>query len=106
MQLPIRNATLSFPAKFWWSIVRHRLSPTHAKNVVTWDRAVILVALMAGEATVPIWHCDRLVNLTKLVDMGLIQDDTNPVAPRKSALVVVPPLSDDLPRDVEQTEVE
>uniref|UniRef100_M1DEJ7 Putative plant transposon protein domain-containing protein n=1 Tax=Solanum tuberosum TaxID=4113 RepID=M1DEJ7_SOLTU len=116
MQLLIRKANLCFGAKFWWSIIRHRLSPTQTNNVVTCDHAVMLVALlvrleidftqiiiseiherafrrtttfpfpclifrMCKESIVSIWHCERLVKVTKTVDVRLIQDDTNPVAP-------------------------
>lgn len=48
MTLPIQKATLSFVAKFWWSIIQTRLSPTHADNVVTWDRTIMLTTFMAG----------------------------------------------------------
>ena len=33
---------------FLWLIVRHCLSPTAADNVVTWDRAVLMAAMIAG----------------------------------------------------------
>ncbi|KAG5615758.1 hypothetical protein H5410_015582 [Solanum commersonii] len=47
-RLGIRKATLSFMAKFFWLLVRNRVSPTKADNQVTWDRAVMVVALVAG----------------------------------------------------------
>uniref|UniRef100_M1DZ10 Integrase core domain containing protein n=1 Tax=Solanum tuberosum TaxID=4113 RepID=M1DZ10_SOLTU len=47
-RLGIRKATLNFVAKFFWLLVRNRLSPTKANNQVTWDRAVMVVALVAG----------------------------------------------------------
>ncbi|WMV50460.1 hypothetical protein MTR67_043845 [Solanum verrucosum] len=48
MSLPIRKATLSFAMKFLWLLVRTRLSATQADDVVTWDRAVMIAAIMAG----------------------------------------------------------
>jgi len=48
MTLPNRKAILSFIGNFSWTIVRTRLSLTQADNVVTWDRAVMLAALVAG----------------------------------------------------------
>ena len=35
-------------AKFFWLLVRNRVSPTKADNQVTWDRAVMVAALVAG----------------------------------------------------------
>ena len=31
-----------------WLIVRHCLSPTVADNIVTWDRAVLMAAMIDG----------------------------------------------------------
>ena len=44
----IRKANLTFVAKFLWLLVRHCLSPTAADNIVTWDRAVLMAAMIAG----------------------------------------------------------
>ena len=44
----IKKANLTFTAKFLWLLVRHCLSPTAANNIVTWDRAVLMVAMIAG----------------------------------------------------------
>ena len=38
---------LSFTTIFLWLIVRHYLSPTTADNIVTWDRAVLMAAIIA-----------------------------------------------------------
>ena len=43
----IRKANLTFMAKFLWLIVRHCLSPTAADNIVTWDRTVLMEAMIA-----------------------------------------------------------
>ena len=44
----IKKANLTFTAKFLWLIVRHCLYPTTADNIVTWDRAVLMAALIDG----------------------------------------------------------
>ena len=44
----IRKTNLTFTTKFLWLIVRHCLSPTAADNIVTWDRTVLMAAMMAG----------------------------------------------------------
>uniref|UniRef100_M1DSJ2 Putative plant transposon protein domain-containing protein n=1 Tax=Solanum tuberosum TaxID=4113 RepID=M1DSJ2_SOLTU len=46
-RLGIRKATLTLAAKFFWLLVRNKLSPTMADNIVTWDRAVMVAALVA-----------------------------------------------------------
>ncbi|KAG5610301.1 hypothetical protein H5410_021582, partial [Solanum commersonii] len=48
LRLGIRKATLNFVAKFFWLLVRNRVSPTKVDNQVTWDRAVMVTALVAG----------------------------------------------------------
>ena len=44
----IKKANLTFTTMFLWLIVRHCLSPTTADNIVTWDRAVLMAAMIAG----------------------------------------------------------
>ena len=44
----IKKANLTFMVMFLWLIVRHCLSPTTADNIVTWDRAVLMVAMIEG----------------------------------------------------------
>ena len=44
----IKKANLTFTAKFLWLIVHHSLSPTDADNIVTWYRAVLMAAMIAG----------------------------------------------------------
>uniref|UniRef100_M1DFS1 Integrase core domain containing protein n=1 Tax=Solanum tuberosum TaxID=4113 RepID=M1DFS1_SOLTU len=46
--LGIKKAILNFVAKFFWLLVRNRVSHTQADNVLTWDRAVMVAALVAG----------------------------------------------------------
>ena len=43
----IKKANLTFTMKFLWFIVRHYLSPTSADNIITWDRAVLMAAMIA-----------------------------------------------------------
>ena len=43
----IKKANLTFTTKFLWFIIRHCLSPTTAENIVTWDRAVLMAAMIA-----------------------------------------------------------
>ena len=44
----IKKANLTFTAKFLWLIARHCLSPTAADNIITWDRSVLMEAMIAG----------------------------------------------------------
>ena len=43
----IKKANLTFMEKFLWFIVFHCLSPTAADNIVTWDRALLMAAMIA-----------------------------------------------------------
>ena len=43
----IKKANLTFTTKFLWLIVCHFLSPTTSDNIVTWDRAVLMEAMIA-----------------------------------------------------------
>uniref|UniRef100_M1DA61 Integrase core domain containing protein n=1 Tax=Solanum tuberosum TaxID=4113 RepID=M1DA61_SOLTU len=114
--LGIKKAMLSFVAKFFWLLVRNCVSITQADNVVTWDRVVIVAAMVAGleidltriliamiherafkatttlpfpclifqlcrDAAVPEWHCDRLLQETKTLDIGLIWFHHHPSSP-------------------------
>uniref|UniRef100_M1DSQ8 Integrase core domain containing protein n=1 Tax=Solanum tuberosum TaxID=4113 RepID=M1DSQ8_SOLTU len=47
-RLGIRKATLNFVVKFFWLLVCNRVSPTKADNQLTWDRVVMVAALVAG----------------------------------------------------------
>ena len=44
----IKKANLNFTAKFLWLIVCHCLSATATDNIVTWDRDVLMEAMIAG----------------------------------------------------------
>uniref|UniRef100_M1DCH5 Integrase core domain containing protein n=1 Tax=Solanum tuberosum TaxID=4113 RepID=M1DCH5_SOLTU len=54
------------------------------------------------DSGVPIWHCDRLIHPTGTLDIGLIRDEANVVAPRRGPQVEVPPLGADLADTVGQ----
>ena len=43
----IPKANFTFAAMFFWLIDLHRLSPMATDNILTWDRAVLVVALVA-----------------------------------------------------------
>ena len=118
-------------------LVRHCLSPTAADNIVTWDRAVLMAAMIAGfevdfawllqavmherafkvtttypfpcmifalcrSAGVPIWHVDQLKTPQGTVDVGLIRDEANELAPCRGSRQELPPLADDLADTVAQ----
>ena len=42
------KANLTFTTKFLWILVRHCLFPIAADNIVTWDRTVLMAAIIAG----------------------------------------------------------
>uniref|UniRef100_M1C927 Integrase core domain containing protein n=1 Tax=Solanum tuberosum TaxID=4113 RepID=M1C927_SOLTU len=134
LSLGIKKAILSFLGIFFWLLVWYRMSPAQADNVLTWDRAVMVAAKVAGmemdlarmliakiherafkatttlpfpclifqlcmDAGVPVWHCDKLIQMTKTRDIGLIRDEANVAAPRREPLVQMPPLGADLVAD-------
>ena len=41
--------------KFLWLIVRHCIFPTAADNIVTWDQAVLMAAMIAGFEVDFVW---------------------------------------------------
>ena len=44
----IKNTNLTFTAKFLWLLIRYCLSPTTADDIITWDRAVLMAAMVKG----------------------------------------------------------
>ena len=44
----IKKANLTFTSKFLWLIICHCLSPTDGDNIVTWNHAVLMAAMIAG----------------------------------------------------------
>ena len=53
-------------------------------------------------AGVPIWHVDQLKTPKGIVDIGLIRDEANELAPRRGPQPELPPLADDLANTVAQ----
>ena len=45
---------------------------------------------------IPIWHADQLKTPLGTVDVGLIRDEANELAPRRGPRPELPPLADDL----------
>ena len=43
----IKKDNLTFTTKFLWLLVCHCLSPTTADNIFTWDRALLMAAMIA-----------------------------------------------------------
>ena len=58
-----------------------------------------LIFSLCRSAGVPIWHVDQL---KILVDVGLINDEANELAPRRGPRPELPPLADDLDDTVAQ----
>ena len=57
----IRKANLTFTANLLWLIVRYFLSPTAADNIVTWDHAVLMAAMIALWTSLGFyrWSCTK-----------------------------------------------
>ena len=53
-------------------------------------------------AGVPIWHVDQLKTPHDTVDVGLIRDEANELAPHRGPCPQLPPLADDLVDTVAQ----
>ena len=54
-------------------------------------------------AGVPIWHIDQLKTQLGTVDIGLIRDEANELAPRRRPRPELPPLGENLAETVAQT---
>lgn len=44
----IKKSLLHITVKFWWTVVKHRLTQTSIDNVFTWDQVVLIVSLIDG----------------------------------------------------------
>uniref|UniRef100_M1DJI0 Integrase core domain containing protein n=1 Tax=Solanum tuberosum TaxID=4113 RepID=M1DJI0_SOLTU len=71
------------------------------KTSTTYPFPCLIFQLCRGSG-VPIWHCDRLINPTGTLDIGLIRDEANVAAPRREPQIEVPPLGADLADTVGQ----
>ena len=71
------------------------------KVTTTYPFPCIIFALCRS-AGVPIWHVDQLKTPQGIVDVGLIRDEANELAPRRGPRPELPPLADDLADTVAQ----
>ena len=55
-----------------------------------------MIFTLCRTAGVPIWHIDQLKTPQGTVDVGLIRDEANELAPRRGPRPELPPLADDL----------
>ena len=58
----ITKANLTFTVKFLWLIVCNCLSPTVVDNIVTWDREVLMAAMIAGFEVVFAWLLQAVIH--------------------------------------------
>ncbi|KAG5611704.1 hypothetical protein H5410_022985 [Solanum commersonii] len=106
-RLGILKATLNFVAKFFWLLVRNRVSPTKADNQLIWERVIMVPTLVAGVEID--FACMLLVEIHErafktsttypfpwTLDISLIRDEANVVAPRREPQIEVPFLGSDL----------
>ena len=61
-----------------------------------------MIFALCRSAGVPIWHIDQLRTPPGTVDIGLIRDEANELAPRRGPRPELPPLADDLADTVAQ----
>ena len=61
-----------------------------------------MIFSLGGFAGVPIWHVDQLKTPLGTVDIGLIKDEANELAPRREPHPEFPPLGDNLADTVAQ----
>ena len=61
-----------------------------------------MIFSLCRTAGVPIWHIDQLNTPQGTVDVGLISDEANELAPRRGPRKELPPLADDLVDTVAQ----
>ncbi|TMW99023.1 hypothetical protein EJD97_003176, partial [Solanum chilense] len=134
-QRAIKKANLTSTSKFLWLIFRHYLSPTAADNIITWDHAILMAAMIARfevhfawllqavmherafkvtttyhfpcmifslyrSASAPIWHIDQLKTPLGTVDIVLIRDKANELAPCRRPCQELPPLCDNMANTV------
>ena len=55
-----------------------------------------MIFSLCTPAGVPIWHVNHLKTPLGTVDVGLIRDEANELAPRRGLRLELPPLADDL----------
>ena len=84
----------SFEVDFAWLLqaVMHE----RAFKVTTTYPFPCMIFSLCGSACVPIWHVDQLKTPLGTVDIGLIKDEANELAPRRGHHPELPPLGDNL----------
>ncbi|TMW96937.1 hypothetical protein EJD97_006518 [Solanum chilense] len=58
----IKKANLTFTAKFLWLIIRHYMSLMVADNIVTWDHAVLMAAMIVGFEVDFVWLLQEVMH--------------------------------------------
>ena len=71
-------------------------------KVTTTYPSPCMIFALCRSAGVPIWHIDQLKTPQGTVDVGLIRDEANELAPRRGPRPELPPLADDLANTVAQ----
>ena len=61
-----------------------------------------MIFSLCRSAGVPIWHVDQLKTLLSTIDIGLIRDEANELAPRRGLRTEFPPLGDNLDNTIAQ----
>ena len=89
-----------FEVDFAW-LLQAVMHEREFKVTTTYSFPCIIFALCRS-AGVPIWHIDQLKTPQGTVDVGLIRDEANEVAPRRGPRPELPPLADDLANTVAQ----
>ena len=62
-----------------------------------------MIFALCRSAGVPIWHVDQLKTPQGTVDVGLIRDEANELAPRRGPRPELPPLAGDLADTIAQS---
>ncbi|MFV1207871.1 hypothetical protein QML09_29465, partial [Klebsiella pneumoniae] len=74
------------------------------KVTTTYPFPCIIFALCRS-ASMPIWHVDQLKTPQGTVDVGLIRDEVNKLAPRRGPHPELPPLADDFGDTIAQASI-
>ena len=87
-----------FEVDFAWLLqaVMHE----RALKVTTTYPFSCMIFTLCKSAGVPIWHVDQLKTPQGTVDVGLIRDEANELAPCRGPCLELPPLTDDLANTV------
>ena len=89
-----------FEVDFAWLL--QEVMHERAFKVTTTYHFPCMIFALCRSIGVPIWHIDQLKTPQGTVDVGLIRDEDNELAPRKGPRPELPPLADDLADTVAQ----